>query len=140
MDANEIKCVLYKCVSSASSDPALPQKGHLWQKSAKNNGQDWKKEKNNSKCVIWERLTYSGIGSHVVSIVKADEGKIGDMGGEGEDKKNSHHAGHPWPPQTQRPVTHTSADVLFWTRVLAIIYWPIFILDQLDYLPVWLLE
>lgn len=56
---------------------------------------------------LWysQHLTYSGIGSHVVPIVKTDEGQIRHMRREGQNEQNSHHTGNCRPTQAQRPET-----------------------------------
>lgn len=45
--------------------------------------------------------TDGGVSRHVVAVVKADEGQVRHMGGEGQDQQDSQHAGHTWTLQAQ---------------------------------------
>ena len=45
------------------------------------------------------------VGGHVVSVVEADEGQVGDVGGEDQDEERTHQAGDHRTLQTQSPGT-----------------------------------
>lgn len=46
-------------------------------------------------------FTDGGVSSHIVAIVKADKGQVGNVRGKGQDEQDSHHIGHIRPPQAQ---------------------------------------
>lgn len=46
-------------------------------------------------------FTNGGVGSHIVAVVKTDEGQVGHVWGEGQDQENSHYARHGGSPQAQ---------------------------------------
>lgn len=46
-------------------------------------------------------FTDSGVGSHIVAIIKADKRQVGHVRSKGQDEQDSHHAGHNRPPQAQ---------------------------------------